>query len=86
MKRLKTEQLSNEEVKRLKKENKAANTLALLLGLLILFYLPIITAFIVFAVSHDILEPPVILAFWSLVFNVSLLSGLFHPIIYCWRS
>ena len=86
MKRLKTEQLSNEEVKRLKKENKAANTLALLLGLLILFYLPIITTFIVFAVSHDILEPPVILAVWSLVFNVSLLSGLVHPIIYCWRS
>ena len=86
LKRLKTEQLSNEEVKRLKKENKAANTLALLLGLLILFYLPIITTFIVFAVSHDILEPPVILAVWSLVFNVSLLSGLFHPIIYCWRK
>ena len=61
MKRLKTEQLSNEEVKRLKKENKAANTLALLLGLLILFYLPTITAFIVFAVSHDILEPPAII-------------------------
>ena len=86
MKRLKSEQLSNEEVKKLKKENKAAITLALLLGLLILFYLPIITTFIVFAVSHDILEPPVILALWSLVFNVSLLSGLFHPIIYCWRS
>ena len=86
VKRLKTEQLSNEEVKRLKKENKAANTLALLLGLLILFYLPTITAFIVFAFSHDILEPPATLALWSLVFNFSLLSGLFHPIIYCWRS
>ena len=79
MKRLKTEQLTNAEVKRLKKENKAANTLALLL-------LPIITTFIVFAVSHEILELPGMLAVWSLVFNVSLLSGLVHPIIYCWRS
>ena len=86
MKRLKTEQLSNEEVKRLKKENKAANTLALLLGLLILFYLPAIISGTVFAVSHDILEPAATLALWSLVFNFSLLSGLFHPIIYCWRS
>ena len=86
MKRLKSEQLSNEEVKRLKKENKAVNTLALLLGLLILFYLHAIIAGTAFAVSHDILEPPATLARWSLVFNVSLLSGLFHPIIYCWRS
>lgn len=84
MKRLKTEQLSSNDVKRLKKENKAANTLAL--GLLLLFYLPAMTAGTMFAVSHDILEPPAMLALWSLVFNVSLLSGLFHPIIYCWRS
>ena len=51
LKRFKTEQLSNEEGKRLKKENKAANTLALLLGLLILFYLPIIQL-LLFSLFH----------------------------------
>ena len=38
------------------------------------------------AVSDDILEPPVMVVLWSWIENVALLSGLFHPIIYCWRS
>ena len=50
-KRLQTEQLPQEEAKRVKKGNKAANTLALILGALIVTYLPIIILILVVAFS-----------------------------------
>lgn len=48
-KRLRTEQLPNEEAKRIKKDRKAANTLLFVVGALTLAYLPsIITALVTF--------------------------------------
>ena len=86
MKQLKTEQLTNEEAKRLKKNNKAATTLAILLVVLALSYLPSLIVFFVLAVSEDILEPPCLMIVWIWIESFSALSCLFHPIVYCWRS
>lgn len=86
MKQLKTEQLTKEEAKRMKKNNKAANTLSILLVVLALSYLPSLVAFFVLAVSEDILEPPYLIIVGIWIESFSALSCLFHPIVYCWRS
>ena len=83
-KRLKTEQLSHEEAKRLKKANKAAYTVTFILGALILSYLP---AIIITLVTVYIAEstPSVMNMLWSWSMTIISLNSLFNPIIYCWR-
>ena len=83
-KRLETEQLSHEEAKRLKKANKAAYTVAFILGALILSYFSakinaVVTVYIV-----DI-TPSVVNILWSWSMTIISLNSLFNPIIYCWR-
>ena len=53
-KRLHTEHLPEEEAKKLKKENKAANTLTLILGKLVITYIPEIVLVFVTGYSEDI--------------------------------
>ncbi|XP_078381456.1 histamine H2 receptor-like [Oculina patagonica] len=86
-KRLQTEQLPQEEAKRVKRDNKAANTLTLILAALIVTYLPTIMLFLVIATfSNDKLNPRLkaILSSWAS--TLVLLGSLVNPFIYCWRS
>ena len=86
-KRLQTEQLSQEEAKRVKKDNKAAHTLALILGALIVTYLPtIILSLVVATFSNYTLNPSVTAIFFSWASTSILLGSFVNPIIYCWRN
>ena len=84
-KRLLTEQLPEEEAKRLKKENTAANTLTFILATLVITYIPAIVLVLVIAFSKDILEPHIsgVMASWVVTFR--LLGSLCNPIIFFWR-
>lgn len=81
-KRVQAEQLSQEEAKRAKKEKKAANTLTMILGSLVLTYIPVI---IVTASSDDIIEPHVMSVLWSWVATFNYLASLSNPIIFFLR-
>ena len=83
--RLKTEQLPEEEAKRLRKNNKAANTLTIILMALLFSYILTVIFMGYAALSDDLVEPHVIyvLSAWSYTFIH--LGSLFNPLIYCWR-
>ena len=84
-KRMQTEQLPEEEAKKLKKENKAANTLTLILATLVIIYFPVIVLVLVMAYSQDSLEPKIVSVIWGWVMTLSLLGSLCNPIIFFWR-
>ena len=84
-KRLQTEQLLEEEAKRVKKENNTANTLTIILGTLVITYLPTVVVVFVMGYSEVILEPHIISVLWSWVVAFSLLASLCNPIIFFWR-
>ena len=84
-KQLQTEQLPEEEAKRLKKESKAANTLTLILGTLVITYIPTIILVFVIAYSEDILELHITSVIWSWVTTFSLLGSLCNSIVFFWR-
>ena len=83
-KRIQTEQVSYEEAKKVKKDNRAANTLAIILGTLILTNVPslflMVTSF-----SDSTMEPNPRNILWKWAVTFSLLKSLLNPIIYCWR-
>ena len=83
-KRLETEQLSHEEAKRLKKANKAASTVAFILGALILSYFSVIIIAVVTAYVVDI-TPSFTNMLWNWSMTIISLNSLLNPIIYCWR-
>ena len=84
-KRLQTEQLPEEDAKKLKKERKAANTLTLILGTLVITYISNIVIMSVIGYSEDILEPHILSAISSWVVTFRLLGSLCNPIIFFWR-
>ena len=84
-KRLQTEQLPEEEAKKLKKERKAANTITLILATLVVTYIPAIVLVLIIAYSEDILEPHIVSIIWDWVMTVSSLGSLCNPIIFFWR-
>ncbi|XP_078354486.1 beta-1 adrenergic receptor-like [Oculina patagonica] len=84
-KRLQTEQLSQEEASRLRKENKATNTLTIILAALVLSYLPTIIIIAVVSSANNIIPPHIISVLWSWISTVNQLGTLFDPIIYFWR-
>ena len=84
-KRLQTEQLPEEEAKRLKKESKAANTLTLILVTLVITYTPSVVLILVTYYSKDILGPHMLSVIWNWVVTFSLLGSLCNPIIFFWR-
>ena len=83
-KRIQNEQVTYEEAKKVKKDNRAANTLAIILSALILTNAPslflMVTAF-----SDSTIESKARQIMWKWAVTVSLLKSLFNPIIYCWR-
>ena len=86
LKRLKTEQLPQEQVQRIKKDRRAAITLAIVLITLVITYLPAIIVSLVTASSDSILVKPRFIAItFSWVGIPMMLGSLCNPIIYCWR-
>ena len=84
-KRLLTEQLPEEEAKKLKEESKAANTLTLILATLAITYIPTIVLMSVIGYSEDILELHILSVLWSWVVTFRLLGSLCNSIIFFWR-
>ena len=84
-KRLKNEQLTQEEAKKVKKDNKATNTVTIILGVLLLTYLPSIIFTAVTASSSNTIEPHVIATVLSWTDVFVMLGSLSNPLIYCWR-
>ena len=83
--RLQTEQLSQEEAKRLKKNKTAATTLAIILGVLILSYLPTIILLLLIN-SHHTVNPRTVCVLGNWCTTFVILGSIFDPVIYCWRN
>ena len=84
-KRLKNDQLSHEEAEQVQKDNKAAHTLILLLGVIVLTHLPGIITMAVSASSGFAIAPHVMSIAWTWARTIIALNVLFNPLIYCWR-
>ena len=85
-KQLQTEQLSQEEAKRVTKDNKASYTLVIILGVLVITYMPAIILLLVGATSlFNKLNTGINLICFTWASTCVLLRSLFNPIIYCWR-
>ena len=86
VKRLKAEQLPQEEIQRIKKDRKAATTLAIILIALVFTYLPaIITGTVATLPVSTVVPPRLRVIIWSWVALSIMLGSLVNPIIYCWR-
>ena len=86
VKRLKAEQLPQEEIQRIKKDRRAAITLAIILIALVITYLPAIVFGLLATLPGSITSPPrFICVIWKWVAVAMMLGSLFNPIIYCWR-
>ena len=89
--RIQTEQVPQEEAKRIKKDNKAVNTLVIIFAALIITYLPAFfnSGFIILRSSKHSSDEKLtavnVVVTWF-TFSVVLLGSLVNPIIYCWRS
>lgn len=84
--RLRSEQLPREELKRMKKNNKAATTLAAYLAALVLTFLPgAIVVLVSFASENITVKPGVMSVLYAWVLTSALLGSLYNPIIFCWR-
>ena len=84
-KRLQNEQLTQEEARKVNKDNKATNTVTIILGVLLLTYLPSIIWAAVTASSRNTIEPHVIAIVWSWTDTLVMLGSLSNLLIYCWR-
>ena len=87
-KRIRTEQLPQEEVKSIKKNNRAANTLVIIVAAMILNYLPATIHIGVVSFSHSIVslvKPRVMSILWGWLHTSFTLSSFINPLIYCWR-
>ena len=86
IKRIQAEQVPQEEIQRIKKDRKAASTLAIILTALAITNLPAIVFGLLTALPGSITAPPrFICVIWSWVGLAIMLGSLFNPIIYCWR-
>ena len=83
-KRLQTEQLTDEEAKRIKKDKRDVNTLGFILFVLVLTYFPGTVAATV-AISLKNVELWITNIIWSWSSTLAGLGSFFNPIIYCWR-
>ena len=83
-KRLRTEQLPNEEAKRIKKDSKATNTVSFVVGALMLTHAPSIITGLVQVLDNQV-EPRFEPVLWSWLLTFYLFNSLFNPVIYCWR-
>lgn len=84
--RLKSEPLPEERAHQLRKNKKAANTLAIAITVLLFSYLPVTILWVEAPFSDTLLEPHVLHTVSSWSYTSGLMSSLLHPLIYCWRS
>ena len=84
-KRLKNEQLTQEEARKVKKDNKATNSVTIILGVLLLTYLPSIIWEAVTASLDITIEPHVMVIIWSWTDTLVIFGSFSNPLIYCWR-
>ena len=84
-KRLQNEQLTQEEARKVKKDNKATNTVTIILGVLLLTYLPSITWEAVIASLDDTIESHVMAIVWGWTDTLVIFGSFTNPLIYCWR-
>ena len=86
VKRLKAEQLPQEEIQRIKKDRRAATTLAIILIALIVAYLPATIVGVLTTLPRSISVPPRFrVIIWRWVESCIMLGSMFNPVIYCWR-
>lgn len=88
-KRIRTQQVPQAEAKKIKKDNKAVNTVVIILGALIITYLPgfLNATFLILRSAGDsgqLTAVNIVVSWFTLIFI--LLGSLVNPIIYCWRS
>ena len=83
-KRQQTEQLTDEEAKRMKKDKRDVNTLGFILFVLVLTYFPGTVAATV-TISLKNVELRITNIMWSWSSTLAGLGSFFNPIIYCWR-
>ena len=86
IKRLHTQQLPQEEVQRIKKDRKAATTLAIILIVLVISYLPGIIIGSVITSSDTIVLRGFRCIIWSWAVTFAMLGSLCNPIVCCWRT
>ena len=79
---LNSEQLTEEQARKVKKDNKATNTVTIILGVLLLTYLPSIIWTAVTASSDYSLKHRSV---WGWTDTLAMLSSLSNPLIDCWR-
>ena len=84
-KRLQNEQLTQEEARKVKKDNKATNTVTIILGVLLLTYLPSIIWAAVTTSSRNTIELHIMAIVWGWTDTLAMLGSLSNPLIYCWR-
>ena len=84
-KRLHNEQVTQEEARKVKKETKATNTVTIILGVILLTYLPSIIWEAVSSSSVYTIEPRFIPIIWAWTDALVALGSLTNPLIYCWR-
>ena len=82
--RSQTEHLSAEEIATIRRNNRAAKTLGIVLGTLLATYLPTII-FIIMYYSVN-LERRVLNRIASWVATLVMLGSLCNPVVYCWRK
>ncbi|XP_078350729.1 adenosine receptor A1-like [Oculina patagonica] len=83
--RIQTEQISQEEAKRIKKDKKTANTLAIILAALTLTYLPFMVMAVIRTTAPNLIKPSVTSLLWNWITTFIMLGSLLNPVIYCWR-
>ena len=85
-KKIKTQQIPQDEVERMARESKAFNTTLVVVGAVVLCFAPtffyLVLRFVVF--SDNPVSP--ILAFRPWVRTFTMLNSFFNPLIYCWRQ
>ena len=88
IKRIRTEQLPQEELKRIKKNNSAANTFVIIVAAVVLTYLPAAIHIGVVSFSHSTVspvKPRVMSILWGWLNTSFMLSSFINPFIYCLR-
>ena len=84
-KRIQNEQVTHDEAKRMKKNNRAANTLAIILGVLVLTNMPVLLHVLTYFLANGIFEPTLRGILWKWALAFASLKSVLNPIIYCWR-
>ena len=84
-KRLKNEQLTQEEARKVKKDDKATNTVTIILGSLLVSYLALTICLGVTSFSDFMIEPRVVAIVWDWTDAFVMLGSLSNPLIYRWR-